>query len=233
MSITPASTQAVRRSRLVPSLLGIPAIVMVLITWQVVSHGPLLNFDALVSRALMHPDRFSELLSALGDVQIAVPVFAFAAGYTAWRGWICGLSRWWAPPSVAATQMAVLPAIVVPLKDWTARPGTAAVPPGVGYFPSGHTATAAIAYGCLALLLLPWLRSPTARRATVGMCAALVLAVSYGLVRRGWHWPLDVVASWCICTVLLTILALTISRSMTRRSGDGASITSDARGYSV
>ena len=36
--------------------------------------------------------------------------------------------------------------------------------------------------------------------------------MSYGLVRRGYHWPLDVVASWCLCAVLLSSLWLFLRR---------------------
>lgn len=199
-------------------LLVLPALVFALITWQVAADGPLLRLDADASRALVHPDRFSDLLSDLGNVQVAVPALAVALGYTAWRGRSAGTRRWWLPPLAAAVLMALVPAIVVPLKEWTARPGTPVVPPGTGYFPSGHTATAAVAYGSAALLLLPLLRSPAARRTLVAGCALLVLGVSYGLVRHGWHWPLDVVASWCLSTTLLAALSLVVSRSTRRRS---------------
>ncbi|MFB7075717.1 phosphatase PAP2 family protein, partial [Streptomyces sp. NPDC056290] len=62
------------------------------------------------------------------------------------------------------------------------------------------------------------LRSPAVRRGLVVLCGVLVLAASYGLVRRGYHWPLDVVASWCLGAVLLTGLWLLVSRSSRRRS---------------
>ncbi|MGY5013882.1 phosphatase PAP2 family protein [Streptomyces sp. 900105755] len=199
------------------ALLGLPVLLFALITWQVVAHGPLLRLDSRLSSALVHPDRFSELLSDLGNVQVAVPVLVLVIAYVARRGRASGTDRWWLPPTAAAVLMALVPAIVVPLKDWTARPGTPVVPPAVGYFPSGHTATAAIAYGSATLLLLPWLTSAAARRTTVALGATLVLGVSYGLVRRGYHWPLDVVASWCLATVLLTSLGLLLTRS-TRRS---------------
>ncbi|MGW2486523.1 phosphatase PAP2 family protein [Streptomyces sp. NPDC001606] len=202
-------------------LLAVPAVLFALITWQVTGHGPLLRLDSRLSRALVHPDRPSQLLSDLGDIQVAVPVLALVIGYALWRGRATRTARWWVPPLGAAVLMAVVPAIVVPLKDWTARPGTPVVPPAVGYYPSGHTATAAVAYGSAVLLLLPRLRSPAARRGLVAGCALLVLGVSYGLVRHGYHWPLDVVASWCLCSVLLAVLALVISRS-TRRTSSGA-----------
>ncbi len=218
-------TSARRPYAVLLALLGVPALLFALITWQVLTHGPLLRPDARLSRALVHPDGFAEVLSDLGDVQVAVPVLLLAAGYAAWRGRASGTDLWWLPPVAAVALMALLPAIVVPLKDWTARPGTPVVPPGTGYFPSGHTATAAIAYGSATLLLLPLLRSPAARRTAVGICAALVLGVSYGLVRHGYHWPLDVVASWCLCTVLLATLSLLSSRRLSRSTRRSSSRT--------
>lgn len=200
--------------------MALPALLFALITWQVLAHGPLLRLDSRLSGALVHPDRFSELLSDLGNVEVAVPVLVVVVAYVARRGRATGTDRWWLPPAAAAVLMALVPAVVVPLKEWTARPGTPVVPPAVGYFPSGHTATAAVAYGSATLVLLPWLASARARRLAVGSCAVLVLGVSYGLVRRGWHWPLDVVAAWCLGTVMLTALALLLSRSR-RRSSSG------------
>ncbi|WP_210592808.1 phosphatase PAP2 family protein [Streptomyces sp. GESEQ-35] len=194
-------------------LLGLPALLFALITWQVVVDGPLLRVDERVSRALVHPDRFSELLADLGNAPVAIPVLAAALGYVGRRTRRSGTDRWWLPATAAAVLMALVPALIVPLKELTDRPGTPAVPPATGYYPSGHTATAAIAYGCAALLLLPWLRTAPARRALVLVCAALNLGVGFGLVRRGYHWPLDVVASWCLCTVLLTTFVLFVERS--------------------
>ncbi|MER6072032.1 phosphatase PAP2 family protein [Streptomyces sp. NPDC001817] len=200
------------------ALLGLPAALFALITWQVVVHGPLLRLDSRLSRDLVQPDGFGQVLSDLGNIQVAVPVLAAAVVYALRRGRATGAHRWWLPPAAAAVVMALVPVIIEPLKDWTARPGPPVEPPAVGYFPSGHTATAAVAYGSATLLLLSWLRSTAARRSLVTGCAALVLGVSYGLVRHGYHWPLDVVASWCLCTVLLTALSLVpgVGRSATR-----------------
>ncbi|MYQ66099.1 phosphatase PAP2 family protein [Streptomyces sp. SID4950] len=209
-------------SSLLLGLLGLPALLLALITWQVVADGPLLRLDARVSAALRHPDRFSEILSDLGNVEVAVPVLAAVLVLAGLRRRSSGTDHWWLPSLAGAVATAVVPALVVPLKVWTDRPGTPAVPPATGYFPSGHTATAALAYGSAALVLLPLLRTPAARRAVVGAGAALVLAVSYGLVRRGYHWPLDVVASWCLATVLLTLLALALGRAGRTGRGGGA-----------
>ncbi|MFB6556066.1 phosphatase PAP2 family protein [Streptomyces sp. NPDC056405] len=213
--------------RALSALVGLPVLVFALITWQVVADGPLIGVDERLSRALVHPDRLSELLADLGNVQVAVPVLAVALAYVAWHGRAGGVDRWWLPPLAGALAMALVPALVAPLKAWTDRPGTPAVPPAVGYYPSGHTATAVVAYGAATLLLLGLLRSPAVRRVLVALCAVLVLGASYGLVRRGYHWPLDVVASWCLGAVLLAGLSLLVRGSSppvsrnTRRSSSG------------
>nr|WP_239513253.1 phosphatase PAP2 family protein [Streptomyces actuosus] len=205
-------------------LLGLPAVLFALMTWQVLADGPLLGPDRRLSRVLIQPDRFSELLADLGNVQVAVPVLALVAAFAAWRGRAAGQDRWWLPPLAAGLAMVLVPALVVPLKEWTDRLGPpVVVPQGTGYFPSGHTATACVAYGGALLLLLPSVASPVARRVLQLACAVLVFGVSYGLVRRGYHWPLDVVGSWCLCSVLLTLLWLVLSRSSRRTSAGTAS----------
>ncbi|MEU0212750.1 phosphatase PAP2 family protein [Streptomyces canus] len=193
-------------------LLGSAVLLFALITWQVVEDGPLLRVDERVSRALVHPDLGSEALADLGNVEVAVPVLVAALLWSAWRARRTGADRWWLPPTAATVLMALVPVLVVPLKELTDRSGTPVVPPGTGYYPSGHTATAAIAYGAATLLVLPWLRTTRARRALVVLYGLLVLGVSFGLVRRGWHWPLDVVASWCLCTALLLGFWLFLAR---------------------
>ncbi|WP_063801659.1 phosphatase PAP2 family protein [Streptomyces curacoi] len=197
-------------------LLGLPALLFALITWQVVADGPLVRVDERVSRALIHPDRFSELLADLGNVQVAVPVLAAVLLHVAWRARRIGRDRWWLPATAAAVLMALVPALVVPLKELTDRPGTPVMPPATGYFPSGHTATATVAYGSATLLLLPWLRTAYARRELLIACLVVNAAVGFGLIRRGYHWPLDVAASWCLCGVLLSSLWLLLSRSSRR-----------------
>ncbi|WP_246096840.1 phosphatase PAP2 family protein [Streptomyces botrytidirepellens] len=52
------------------------------------------------------------------------------------------------------------------------------------------------------MLLLPLLRGRP-RWWLIGAVVLLNLAVGAGLVRRAYHWPLDVVGSWCLCGCLL------------------------------
>ncbi|MFD7998547.1 phosphatase PAP2 family protein [Streptomyces mirabilis] len=195
--------------------LGLPALLFALITWQVAAHGPLPRADERLSGRLVHPDRVSELLADLGNVTVAVPVLAVVLGYVAWRARAAGRERWWLPSLATAALMAVVPALIVPLKALVSRPGPPVMGPSTGFYPSGHTATAVIAYGAATLVLIPWLRGAGARRALLVGCLALNLGVAVGLIRRGYHWPLDVVGSWCLCAELLLGLAMFLSRSST------------------
>ncbi|WP_336605906.1 phosphatase PAP2 family protein [Streptomyces sp. BA2] len=157
------------------------------------------------------PGGAAELLADLGGVAVAVPFLAAAIAYAGWRGHRAGTYRWWLAPVATAVAMAAVPVLVIPLKELIGRTG----PPGMdgtGYYPSGHTATAMVAYGGAALLLLPYLRGTYARRELVIACALLNFGVGLGLVRRGYHWPLDVVASWCLFGMVLYVVALTVAR---------------------
>lgn len=193
-------------------LFALPALLFALLTWQVAADGPLLGLDERLSRALVHRDGAFELLADLGNVSVAVPVLLLVAWYVARRGRGAGVRLWWLPSVAVLGLLVLVPLIVVPLKEWTDRPGTPVVPPATGYYPSGHTATAAVAYGSAALILVPWLVTALARRLVVATAAVLVAAVSFGLVRQGYHWPTDVVASWCLGAVLLGALWLLLRR---------------------
>ncbi|MFE9554395.1 phosphatase PAP2 family protein [Streptomyces sp. NPDC006703] len=180
--------------------------VFAVITWQVASGGPLRRLDERLDRTLTGhgPAALSQFLSDLGSMQVALPVLALAIGYAAWRG-----SRRQAV--IAALTMVLVPLLVVPLKDWIARPGP--LEAATGYYPSGHTATAMVAYGGAALLLAPHVRRRWPLPAAAG---ALTAATSIGLVLRGYHWPLDVMASWCLCGALLVVSSTVMHRSSSR-----------------
>ncbi|MFE2033582.1 phosphatase PAP2 family protein [Streptomyces scopuliridis] len=128
-----------------------------------------------------------------------MPVLAVAIGYTLWRG-----QR--ARPLMAALAMAAVPLLVVPLKIWIDRPGP--LTDATGYYPSGHTATAMVAYGGAALLLASHARQVGRTRRNRAMPAAvlLTLATGIGLILRGYHWPLDVLGSLALCGMQLLAL---------------------------
>ncbi|MFI5521944.1 phosphatase PAP2 family protein [Streptomyces platensis] len=198
-----------------------------MLTWQVAGHGPLRALDERLGRAVANghlPTGIAEFWADLGNTAVALPVLCVVMVAAGWRGWR-GRSeeapnggapvRWWLPPLAAGLTLAVVPALVVPLKLWLARPG----PPGMaggphdGFYPSGHGATAAVAYGVAALLVIRGVQGRRAGRpalrlfapSVVAVVALLNVAVGLGLVRRGYHWPLDVLGSWCLATVLLAV----------------------------
>ncbi|MFE4451698.1 phosphatase PAP2 family protein [Streptomyces sp. NPDC056796] len=172
------------------------------ITWQVLADGPLLVPDERLGLELAGrgPASLADLFADLGNPQVAVPVLACAALFA----WFRRARR---AALYAVLAMAAVPALVVPLKLWTDRQGP--LTEATGYYPSGHTTTALVAYGAAALLLAPY-----TRRSWVTPVAAVLLtaATSVGLVLHGYHWPLDVVAGWCLGGVLLLAL-----RAVTRR----------------
>ncbi|MFC8271608.1 phosphatase PAP2 family protein [Streptomyces sp. NPDC057271] len=158
------------------------------ITWQVVVAGPLARLDERLSRSLVDrvPRWFSELGADLGNMTVALPVLGCATAYALWRG-----RR--AQALAAGLSMALVPLLIVPLKAWTARPGPLE-PWAAGYYPSGHTATAMVAYVGAAFLV---------SRRLLPLAAVLTTLTALGLILRGFHWPLDVVASVALCVPLL------------------------------
>lgn len=123
-------------------------------------------------------------------MQVALPVLATAMAYAVWRG-----RR--VEALYAGLAMALVPALVVPLKLLVDRVGP--LTPETGYYPSGHTATALVAYCCAALLV---------HRRLLPVALLLTVATGAGLVLRGYHWPLDVLASACLFEPLLWLPAL-------------------------
>ncbi|MDX3072951.1 phosphatase PAP2 family protein [Streptomyces sp. MI02-7b] len=192
-----------------------------LLTWQEAVRGRLLALDGPVRSAIAGPSVrpagrsfFMQLLADLGDAPVAVPVLATAMVYTMWRLRRAGGSRWWLPALAYTLAMAAVPGLVSLLKPLIGRagPGSLTLSPGYpGLYPSGHAATAAVAYGGAALLLAHLSLRAAARRLLGTAAVLLNVAVGVSLVRCGYHWPLDVVGSWLLCGALLAGAALAVS----------------------
>ncbi|MGP4047179.1 phosphatase PAP2 family protein [Streptomyces sp. 2A115] len=197
--------------------LGPLALLFAFLTWQAAVDTPVRRADERLGRSIADSrlsDGAAELLADLGNFTVAVPVLLTVLVYVSWRARHAGLPRWWLAPLAALVTMAAVPALVVPLKEAVGRTG----PPGMagdGYYPSGHTATAAVAYGTAVLLLLPWLRGRYLRRELVIGYLVLVGAVGFGLIRRGYHWPLDVAGSCVLSAMLLLTLMAFLDRRCT------------------
>ncbi|MBT2509706.1 phosphatase PAP2 family protein [Streptomyces sp. ISL-98] len=169
-----------------------------LITWQVAALGPLRRADERLDRAVVGrgPASLTEFLADLGNLAVALPVLAAAVAYALRRG---------SPlrASAAVLAIATVPALVAPLKSLIARPGPLTAE--AGYYPSGHAATAAVAYCGAALLVSAYVR-PGRRWWPSSLAVVLTFAAGVGLVLRGYHWPLDVLGSWCLCLPLLLLI---------------------------
>ncbi|GLW57901.1 phosphatase PAP2 family protein [Kitasatospora phosalacinea] len=190
------------------------ALVLLVVSWQVAVDGPLLGVDTAVRDGVRRLRRaigstllnhLGVALSDLGGALVAVPVLLGCAGLATWLARRGGRPRWWVPVPVAVAAAVLVPLLVVPAKSWFARPGPYGVPLAAdqwGWYPSGHTATSAIAYGTAALLLARVLPAAVGRRLGA-VAVAVCLGVGAGLVWSDFHWLLDVVASWCLAGLLL------------------------------
>ncbi|SFL05554.1 undecaprenyl-diphosphatase [Streptomyces pini] len=206
------------------SAVVLPLLLLTAVTWQVTADGPLAEEDERLARRMREdapPTALAEFLADLGNIEVALPVLAAALAYV----WARAGRRRPPPVVLAATAaMAAVPALVAPLKALTGRPGPLG---GTGYFPSGHAATAVVAYGAAALLVLSrgrarprWLR--WGRWALPAAAALVCAAVGAGLVWRGYHWPLDVLGSWCLGVPLLAgVLAASGGPARPGRPGPG------------
>ncbi|WP_341483537.1 phosphatase PAP2 family protein [Streptomyces endophytica] len=229
------------------------ALLFAALTWQVAAHGPLRTYDERLGRGIAGarhiPSWVAEFFADLGNTVVALPVLLGMVGLLMVVGWVGWRSRrgdgatggpagrWWLPPLAAGLALAAVPVLVVPLKLWLARPGPPRMAGGGpdGFYPSGHAATAAVAYGVAALLLIRG-RGPGAGRAGRGARGVLPVAVAttavllnlgvgVGLVRRGYHWPLDVLGSWCLAGVVLALWWAVCDRWAPEATASAAPVT--------
>jgi membrane-associated phospholipid phosphatase len=187
-------------------------VLLAVLTWQVAGHGPAWRWDVRVDAAVLreaarHPGArpVAEAAADLGDLVVALPVLAAALA------WAARVRREGRTALVCAALMAATGAVVSVAKAVVARPVPGTDRPAAhvvghgGYFPSGHAAAWAMASLAAVVVLAEAARTAAARRALVCAAVPLQLVAGAGLVWRGYHWPLDVAASWCLCWVLLVV----------------------------
>jgi undecaprenyl-diphosphatase len=204
-----------RASRLSRSWWSVPGLLLCvfgLLTWQVVSHGPLSRFDVHARNAIQRAAQSSALhwlgpigrgCADLGDQAPAILGLLVATGLAAWY------ARSWRPVLLAVGAGVVL-ATVIPLKIWVARPGPGDAVLGnadLGFFPSGHTADAVCCYVTGAFLLgtFAW-TSRTTRRLLGGLVVGLLALTIFGLLWSNYHWVTDILGSLCWCGAWLLVL---------------------------
>ncbi|RII09623.1 PAP2 superfamily protein [Streptomyces sp. YIM 130001] len=191
-------------------------VLLALLSWQAAVDGPVRRFDERLAgglRGLGLPRQPAEFFADLGGLAVALPVLALALAAGAVLGHRAGVRRWWLPPLAGASALAAVPLLVAPLKALVGRDGPPGMALGEGFFPSGHAATAVVAYGAAALVLLPCVRSARRRREAAVAYGLLMVLIGTGLVQRGYHWPLDVLGSWCLGGMLLLALRAALDRT--------------------
>ncbi|EST39144.1 hypothetical protein N566_03590 [Streptomycetaceae bacterium MP113-05] len=209
-------------------VIAVLSVVFALVSLQVAVEGPLLAADPVlrdtVGRWTTPHGPLSvagEVAADLGGALVAGGVLAVGAGLAAWR------DRSWTPLLLAVLAAVSVPAVVLPLKGAFSRLGPDGLPLAgyAGYYPSGHTMTAVVAYGMTALLF-----ARTLPVAAPAVAALLSLSTGVGLVLRGYHWASDVVASWALGGIVLCLLAPLTTRVLPRPAGAQRPATDTATG---
>ena len=225
-----AATAAPLRSRPAWLVPGGLALVLVLLTVNVLAGGPLVGVDRRI-RAAVQAQAASDtwrwvgdswhaparLLVELGNNQVAVPVLALCALIAAAR------HRSLRPLLAAAAGVVLLLVTVIPAKILIGRPGPgqpAVLEGHMGVFPSGHTTTAGVCFALGVLLLAPDL-SLRARRTAVAGMTVLCFLVGLALVWCDFHWFTDVVAGWALAA-LIVMAALRLARPAGRDGNSGS-----------
>jgi membrane-associated phospholipid phosphatase len=229
--MTDRSTSWMVRVRLRPDewrVVAVAILVLAFATADVLTGGPLTALDRAV-RAAIEPRPpttpwWLAVPEALGDLGVGAPVLAIAA-------LICAQALWRLWPVVMSIGIFVAAeGAVLILKTLVARPG-----PGEwadrtgypGYFPSGHTTTAAVVTGTVVYLVLAWRRhgDPVPRAEHVSLVAGLAAGTlaAVGAVMGDFHWTSDGIAGLALSAAVLEVgFASTrgyLQRKECRRSG--------------
>jgi membrane-associated phospholipid phosphatase len=236
----PATVRAAPRRPpwLVPAGL---TLVLVLLTFDVVTDGPMVRVDERIRRvveAQAHSATWhwvggsghspAVLLTELGNNQAAIPVLALAA-------LIVAIGHRSARPLIAAViGVTLLLGIVIPAKILIGRAGPG-LPPvahgAMGVFPSGHSATSSVCLGLAAVLLARELPG-WARLAMLTAMVTVCFLVGAALIWCDYHWFSDVVAGWALAAliVMASLRATGLSGSSGTRAdrvrGGAAAVTS-------
>jgi undecaprenyl-diphosphatase len=208
--VAPAATRRASRWRSPWVLLGVPALIFVALTINVLASGPLVGTDQRIrvfaqshwgSAGWHWLDAPARLVVNLASPSVAVPVLAAAALAASAR------RRSLRPLLTAAVAVVLLLVTVIPAKILIGRLGPGRLRPpsgGMGSFPSGHTTTASVCYALMVLLLLPYLPA-WIRRAALATLPVWCLLVGAALVWGNYHWFTDVAAGWALAAIVIQV----------------------------
>lgn len=208
-----------------PATLFVSVAVLFLLTWQVSTEGAVTRLDDRVYGSVgVVGSPLVTVLSALGSPELAGAVLGVVALHHAFFA-----GQWW-PVALAAGNAVAAAGVVLAMKVATARPG-----PGVsdldgypGYFPSGHTVTAAVCFGTAGYILAGhrW-RDASAVGVVGGLGSGA--AVGTATVLSGTHWVSDAAAGLAVAVVVLVVGFATARRPGTTASGQGTSTSRPGR----
>jgi membrane-associated phospholipid phosphatase len=201
---------------------GLPALILVFLTVNVLARSPLLKVDRWVRGVVQAqansaawrwlgdtPHAPAQVIVLFGSNQVAIPVLAACA-------LIAYLRRRSVRALLAAGACVVLLLVtVIPAKILIARPGPGPnqahiASGGLGVFPSGHTTTASVCFLLGALLLVPGLPARI-RTALVAFALLVCFLVGLALIWCNYHWFTDVVGGWALAAIIVQV-CLVIAR---------------------
>jgi undecaprenyl-diphosphatase len=184
-----------------PRVVLVLAVALVLLTAAVAAGAWPVSLDRRLAAAVLGTD--PQLLRlAAGVTRLATPQVSVALTVAA-AAW---LSRRERDPAALRTVAVPLVALVVGVvggKVLLHRAGPSGRPLHhlLGYYPSGHTATALVCAGLLTRLVVH--RSPTWRARLVVAATAWTALVATSLVLHRYHWLSDVVAGALLGSLVL------------------------------
>ncbi len=195
------------------AVVAVSLVVLGVVTWQVAAGNVLVRFDHHVYMSWGASTWWPvEAVTELGSAPLSGVVLVLAAVHGAFSA-----GRWW-PVLLAAGTSLAMTLVVLALKTATARtgPGLTELDGYPGYFPSGHTATAAVCFGTAAYITVvlrrrrpPRSRNPVLRGdpADLGLASGLGVGTLVGAmtVVTGNHWVSDVVGALAVSAIVLTL----------------------------
>lgn len=184
-----------------------------IVTQQVLSNGPLVNFDNDVNRT--HRPRFDGLsgfilrrLDDLGLRGLTATVLLLAAGFIAYK------FKTWRPLNLAVLSLLALNFVVGIFKLFLGRTkprdGIDLLHAGGMSFPSGHASNAVLSWGILAYLIYRYAHVDRfqGRLASAGV-ALISLTICIVSLIRHTHWFTDLLAGLFIgSSLLVAVIAL-------------------------
>lgn len=200
-----------------PAAVWVSLVVLAWLCWQVVTGGGVVGLDDSISgRVGTVGWPLATAVADLGSPEVSGAVLAVVAVHHAFLS-----GRWW-PLALAAGNGAATGVLVLAVKAATARRGPSGLPLDgyPGYFPSGHTAAAAVCFGTATYVALTTLRGRRPGESRAGVAAGVAAGLAAGLlvgaatVLTGNHWASDVVGALAMAVVVLVLSFALVRRHL-------------------